>query len=222
MANENLLFPSDAAPTTAPNWYVARTAEAERRLMGRHDRPAVQANVLFPTEERAAPAPIAKPGKAPEDVASALFRTERAPDLYDQAVKAVIEPLAESARIDGDADRAEQWRDAATTLTDDFRASGMDADEVQQVMELAREGLGNTLPGMPVDEERLSRMNEQGEAWMIERGVTDAEIDAARAMINDLELRTPGLKDYLADTGLGSDPRLIEKAIREAKRRGYR
>ncbi len=56
---------------------------------------------------------------------------------------------------------------------------------------------------------------------MIENGVTDAEIDAARRMIADLEIRTPSQKNYVDATGLGSDPRAIVKDIREAKRRGY-
>lgn len=223
MPDVSLLFPNDATPTAAPEWYRARVGEAENRLMGRHGAQDA-ASALFPTEKPADPAapPAASKAKAPEDVAAELFHTERAPDLHSKAVEGVIGPWAEAARLEGDAALADEWREASRTLSEDFRQAGMDAEEVGQVMELAREALGNTLPGMPVDEERLLHMQVQAEAWMVERGVTDAEIDAARRMIDDLDMRTPGLKDYLDATGLGSDPRLIEKAIREAARRGYR
>jgi predicted GNAT family acetyltransferase len=221
MPDVNLLFPNDAAPAAAPDWYRSRVGAAENRLMGRHGSQDT-ASALFPTEPKAAPiAPAAPKAKALEDVAAALFHTDRAPDLHSKAVEGVIGPWAEAARLEGDAELAAEWREAATTLSDDFRQAGMDADQVTEVMQLAREALGNTLPGMPVDEERLLRMNEQGLAWMTERGVQVAEIDAARRMIDDLDLKTPGLKDYLDHTGLGSDPRMIEKAIAEAKRRNY-
>ena len=157
MTNPNLLFPSDA-PAKTPDWYSARQAEADLRPSGRHQPAPDPASALFPTDPAPQPAPFVQPGQAPKDVAAGLFHTERAPDLHGKAVAGVIEPLAEAARMSGDLARADEWREASRTLSEDFRQSGMDVDEASAVMQLAREALGNTLPGLPVDEERLIDM----------------------------------------------------------------
>jgi len=53
-------------------------------------------------------------------------------------------------------------------------------------------------------------------------GISDADLDAARRFISDVEKIAPGTISTLEATGSGNDPRLIRKAIAEAKRRDYR
>ena len=49
----------------------------------------------------------------------------------------------------------------------------------------------------------------------------DADLNAARQLIADLDKLTPGLIDSLEASGAGNNPRLIRTAISEARRRGY-
>ena len=238
MPNENLLFPSDAAPTTAPDWYRARSAEAQQRLSGRHDRPSVQANVLFPTDapKGQAPAPQrpAAPQAKPNDPTAAnLFPTEgekpqRMSDKgfedlkpYDaKAVTSYIEGFAGSAIAEGDTARADELQAAGAALTQDFAKAGTDPADLTEAFAIVKERHADTAFG-PVSEEKLVADYNATMSNLAEEGVSISDIEAARAFIADLELVAPGTVRTLEATGAGNDARLIRKAIAEAKRRGY-
>lgn len=237
MPNENLLFPSDAAPTTAPDWYRARQAEAEARLSGRHGSPSVQANTLFPTDATGqAPAPQrpAAPQAKPNDPTAAnLFPTEgQKPERmsdegfedlkpYDaKAVTSYIDGFAGSALADGDTERAEELQAAGAALTQDFAKAGTDPADLTEAFDIVKERHADTAFG-PVSEEKLVADYNATMSTLAEEGVSIADIDAARAFIADLEMVAPGTMHTLEATGAGNDARLIRKAIAEARRRGY-
>lgn len=103
----------------------------------------------------------------------------------------------------------------------DFKAAGTDADEVKSALDIVRERQGDTLGGAVSEEkleaDRVAAMNE-----LTAGGISEADLDAARRFVADLEMVAPGTIRTLDATGAGNDPRLIRKAIAEAKRRGYR
>lgn len=103
----------------------------------------------------------------------------------------------------------------------DFRAAGASSDDVREALDIVREHQGNTVAG-PVSAEKLEAAYTSTMAVLADEGVTDADLNAARAFISDLEMIAPGTIQSLEATGAGNDPRLIRKAISEAKRRGYR
>lgn len=86
-------------------------------------------------------------------------------------------------------------------------------DLVQQGVEASRRG--------PLADAEVERMN--GDAMKTLRArwgnQTEAKLEAARGMIRAAEAKWPGLTTYLNRTGLGSDPRLIQKLAARAERR---
>jgi hypothetical protein len=48
---------------------------------------------------------------------------------------------------------------------------------------------------------------------------TGAKLELAKGMIRQAEAKWPGLRNYLNDTGLGSDPKLIQQLVARAERR---
>lgn len=237
MPDLNLLFPNDATPAAAPDWYRARVGEAESRLMGRHDALSAQANALFPSDAKGqAPAPQrpAAPQAKPNDpTAAALFPSEQkakrmsdegfndaAPYEGAKAVASYIDGFAGSAIAEGDTDRAEELQAAGAALTKDFAAAGTDPAELSEALSIVRERHADTAFG-PVSEEKLVADYNATMGALAEEGVSIADIDAARAFISDLEMVAPGTMHTLEATGAGNDARLIRKAIAEARRRGY-
>lgn len=237
MPDPSVLFPSDAGPSQAPEWFKARQAEAEARLSGRHDRPSAQANALFPTDATGqAPAPQrpAAPQAKPNDPTAAnLFPTEgqkpqRMSDegfqdlkAYDaKAVTSYIEGFAGSAIAEGDTERAQELQSAGAALTQDFAKAGTDPADLTEAFAIVKERHADTAFG-PVPEEKLVADYNATMSSLAEEGVSIADIDAARAFIADLELVAPGTMHTLEATGAGNDARLIRKAIAEARRRGY-
>lgn len=95
------------------------------------------------------------------------------------------------------------------------------APDVREALDIMREHQGNTVAG-PVSAEALEAGYASGMAALADEGVTSADLNAARAFISDLEKIAPGTIRSLEATGAGNDPRLIRKAVAEAKRRGYR
>ncbi|WP_157020501.1 hypothetical protein [Paracoccus sp. 228] len=98
----------------------------------------------------------------------------------------------------------------------------MDPEDVRVIMDLTREAQGNTTFGA-VDPERLEIDRARATDQLIEAGVTDADVDLARRLVTDLDAKMGGkVSAWLRGTGQGNDPRTIQRAIAEAKRRGYR
>lgn len=217
MSNDpaSILFPNEGRSAATPDWFSARRSEAELRLQGQHGAKDA-ASALFPNEKPADPAAPPAATKAPD----ALF-SDAAPDLHEREISNVLTPLADDARLSGDTERAAELEAATASLAGEFAKAGTDPGTVAEVMQLAKEALGDTVTG-PVEPERLAEMEAQAHSWIAEAGITDAELSAARRMIDDLEAVTPGIKAYLGDTGLGNNPKMIERAVREARRRGYR
>lgn len=193
------------------------------------------AHALFPTDAptaaaspmqvTATPAPAVPPQPAlaqpsqpsPAPDAAQLFPTETAPDPA-ASVAAVLEPFASSAWFDGDRDRAEELRGASETLAEDFRQAGTGPDDIREIMDLTREFQANLFAG-PLPDDMIRDQTARGYEALAEAGVTDGDLALARRLIDAMETKTPGLKLYLDQTGMGSDVRTIHAVIREAKRR---
>lgn len=222
----HILFPNDA-PTSSqpPEWFKAQHAAAEQRLMGQHrqDDGARAAATMFPSEAKGAVSGEARPpaGHDPDaDAAEKLFK-EDATQFDAKPVSDFMSGFAQSAIADGDIDRAHELESASEALAADFRAAGASSDDVREALDIMREHQGNTVAG-PVSAEALEAGYASGMAALADEGVTSADLNAARAFISDLEKIAPGTIRSLEATGAGNDPRLIRKAVAEAKRRGYR
>lgn len=209
------LFPTDA-PAKAPDWYIARQAEAELRLSGNHnrqdDKAAQQAATIFPTDV---------PNAQSKEDDGKLFKTEDDNPFDDSVVTSFTAGFAQGALADGDLERAQALEAAGDALVADFRAAGSDAAEVADALSIVRERQADTFAG-PVSDEKLQADYASTMAILSEQGVTDSDLNAARAFIRDLEIKAPETIDSLIATGAGNDPRLVRRAVAEAKRRGYR
>ncbi|MDN3713293.1 hypothetical protein QWZ10_19050 [Paracoccus cavernae] len=88
-------------------------------------------------------------------------------------------------------------------------------------MGLAREALGNIImPGVPVSDERLADMRADAEVYIAENQISPDDIGLAQRLVRDLDAKTGGkVSTYLIDTGMGNDPRAIQRAVEIAKRR---
>ena len=194
----HILFPADApalepARAPAPSWHTLTPVP------------------LKPRQQE--PMALATP-----DAAAALFHTEKPAD-HTRPVVDVLEGFAHSAMTDGDPARAEDWRNAATGLANDFRSAGTPEGDIAEIMQLTREAMSEVLPGMSVSAERLEATHIAAMDALTEQGVTDSDLNLARRLIDEMEAKTPGLKSYLDGTGMGNSPRVIAKAVAEAKRR---
>lgn len=203
--------------------------------------PDIDLTMLFPSEQPAAPAqPVqradkadaaallfgdAKPAQPPAaprsgDPIRAAFPSEAAPDPA-KAVADTMTPWADSLKADGNAERAEEMRAVSDALAQDFRDTGMTADDVSEVMGLAREALGNSImPGFAVSDERLAEMRTVAEAFIAENQINADDISLAQRLVSDLDAKTGGrVSEYLINSGMGNDPRAIERAVQIARRR---
>ncbi|MFC3166811.1 hypothetical protein [Paracoccus fontiphilus] len=205
----SMLFPSDA-PSQAPEWFQAQRHEAEQ---ARSDAAAI----LF-GGSKASPAPATLAGD--KDPTSAAFPTEGSIDAA-ASVAATLDPWADSLQADGNPAAAEEMRGVSASLAKDFRQSGMTAEDTQEVMGLAHEALGNSLmPGMPVSDDRLVEMRATAESWIEENQISAGDIGLAQRLVRDLDAKTGGrVSEYLVNTGMGNDPRAIERAIQIARKR---
>lgn len=163
----------------------------------------------------------AKPQQSEADPSASLFPTEKTPDPA-ASVGSTFETWASAAFLSGNSLLADEIRGAAGALADDFRNTGMPSEEVQTIMDLTREHQANTAFG-PVSEQRLAVERERAIEHLVEAGVNDAELSLAHRFVSDLDRKMGGkVNQWLIATGQGNDPRTIQRAISEAKRRGYR
>jgi hypothetical protein len=141
---------------------------------------------------------------------------------FDRFSSDIVAGVSDAGKRVADAnDRAHDLQAAGDALVADFKAAGTDADEVKSALDIIRERQGDTLAG-PVPEERLEADRTAAMNELTAEGISDADLDAARRFISDVEKIAPGTIHTLEATGSGNDTRLIRKAIAEAKRRGYR
>ncbi|MEZ0170768.1 hypothetical protein [Microvirga sp. TS319] len=154
------------------------------------------------------------------DTASQLFSTEGKP-FEGGAVTDFFDGFALSAAGDGDTDRASALQSASEALVSDFKSAGTDSADLAEAFAIVKERQADTMAG-PVSAEKLQEDFASAMASLETDGVTIADIDLARRFVADLERKAPGTMASLEATGAGNDPRLIRKAISEAKRRGYR
>lgn len=222
----HLLFPSDApAPSQPPEYFKVQQNAATARLMG-SQKPAADdaAARMFPNDaaKDGTPAPSAGPADPDKTDATANLFKDEAKAFDDANAKGFFNTFALSARSDGDVERAEALSSAGDALIADARAAGTDAGDLNTALDVIRERQGDTLS--PITPEKMEAefaagmaaiQQEYGHTYM-------ADLNAARAFINDLEIIAPGTIDSLERTGAGNDMRLIRSAIKEAKRRGYR
>lgn len=205
------LFPTDAPPSSAQA--PLRAAEAPRQ----GDK-ADAAELMFGGAS-ARPAPAQRPGIDKDPIRNA-FPTEDTPDVA-ASVGTTLTPWADALHAEGRQEAAAEMRAVADALAADFRQNGMTAEDTQEVMDLARESLGNMImPGVPVGDDRLAEMRTAAESWIEENAVSQDDLDLARRLVDDLDRKTGGqVKAYLIDTGMGNRPETIAKAVEIARRR---
>lgn len=219
----HVLFPNDApaGSSRAPEWWVADRTAAEHRLRGIGHAPAPDrdptAAALFPSEVSAKPEATA--GNNGDDPERALFPKDVAA-FDEKGLRSFMDGFRLSAIGEGDRDRADALGQAADALAADFAHAGTDHADLQEALSVIHERQADTLVDVPL--ERIEAERVAGMAALAAEGITDAELNAARAFVADLEKIAPGTKLSLERTGAGNDLRLIRKAISEAKRRGYR
>lgn len=216
-----ILFPSDApaGQQRAPDWFAAQQAGATARLMGSGKAAGDDlAASLFPNEAKAGGEKL--PADASGDPAKALFPTD-GDHFEDRQARGFFNSFAVSASGDGDSARAEAIRSAGDALIADAKSAGTDARELASALDIVRERQGDTIA--EITPEKLEADFASSMATLeVEFGDSLAsDLAAARAFILDLDKLAPGTIDTLNRTGAGNDPRLIRKAIAEAKRRGY-
>ena len=201
----SILFPNDVpkSPVSTPEWFSVNRTTAENRLMGNHGNEATPAN---PAGEQA------------DDTAAMLFKDDAArKDVdYERVVGGELDQVALDAIKDGDQERVSALRAATAALTDEFRSAGAPPEEVAEAFSILRD----RPMAEPTPEEREEYF-QSAVAALQHDGVTDAELNAARAMIRDYEQIAPGTIASLERYGAGNDPKLVKLAIAQAKRRGY-
>lgn len=201
----SILFPNDVPKTPAapPEWFTVNRTAAESRLMGNHGGEMKPAN---PAGEQA------------DDLAATLFKSDaEGKDIdYERVVGGELDQVTLDAIKDGDQERVGALRAATAALTDEFRSAGAPPEEVAEAFQILRDRPMTE----PTPEEREEHFQWAVAALQYD-GVTDAELNAARAMIRDYEQVAPGTIASLERYGAGNDPRLVKLAIAQAKRRGY-
>jgi len=202
----NALFPTEGG---APNRQSEGDAGARPNL--NTDRAAA---TMFPSDAGRTDGPARPAAGEPP----ALFKD--APEFDARPVEAFMSGFAQSAIADGDLGRADALAAAGEALVADFKAAGTDGYFVSDALDIVRERQGDTLAG-PVPVERLEADMASALETLATEGISDAELNAARALISDLDRVAPGTVESLIATGAGNDLRLVRMAVAEAKRRGY-
>lgn len=218
----HILFPSDAPKqVSVPDYVKAETAAAELRLSGRHPARSDQADRMFPSENGKQPEPGIDPA---DDTAAKLFADDvpAGDKAIAEALAARMEGYELDARLEGDEERANELQEAMSTLTADFSKKGTAATDVAEMTELLHEGKARI--ASPTEDEAREAFD-SGIAALAEGYSSpndlNADIRRAQRFVSDLAKVTPGVIETLERSGMGSDPRMVRLAIREARRRGY-
>lgn len=194
----SILYPDDKpAANSPPAWYQADIAEAEARLMRKPDDAGVQES----------------------DAAEKLYdESEQASQFRDEDVAPFFNREALNAIKNDDPERAEALGQASKALVADMRSAGTSSKEFGEAISIINEVAYEAKTD--ADRERASA--ETMAALERDVGPTfQSDLDAARRFIQDLEKVAPGTIASLDRSGAGNDLRIVRKAIKEARRRGY-
>lgn len=208
-----VLFPSDAPAGAVP---------LSRQVQSTIEQQTNPASLVFPNES-APPPPETNPK---DDAADRLFRSDTG--AAEARAASEVESFFGGHRLDAikdrQDDRAEALQVAGQELLADVKASGGLAADLAEAIGFVREnmdrpfGLAATAEQLQASEART--MDALAEEYAGDASRMQADLNAARRLIDHLEAKAPGTKASLAHSGAGNDPRLIRLAIKEARRRG--
>lgn len=193
----SILYPDDPPRSgEPPEYFKADVAAAEARL------------------SRQAPAG----GEKEPDTAAKLYEdsADHSDPVADKGAASFFNGHSLAAGQDGDMERAAELGAAEKALAADMQQAGTSSADFGEALSIINDNLANdpALLAAKQDETLASLQQDIGPTFA-------ADLDAARRFIADLDRVSPGVIRSLEGSGAGNDPRLIRKAIAEAKRRGY-
>lgn len=215
----SILFPDDvpAKRAEAPDWFKAQQSGAQQRLMGNHGAGAKADPAGKPEGGQAG-----SEGASETDAAETLFgkdTAEKQAQFNGDKVFGFLEARAHQA-AEFNEEGAAELREASKALTADAIEHGTPEQEFADAMDVIRERHDFLEP--PSEAELEAERDANLETLQSELGDTfEADLDAARRFVQDLDKVAPGTIESLVVSGAGNDMRLIRAAIKEAKRRGY-
>lgn len=196
-----ILYPDDvpAQPSAAADWFNAERDGAEARLLGRADDSAK--------------------AEGDPDTAETLYEQDQ-PPFDDAGATSFFDGERIKAMQDGEEDRSQELLDAGKALVENMKAAGTSSADFDEALAIVNERAYEAM----TDDQRQQQHDEVIASLQAEYSSPEtlqADLKAARAFVRDLDLIAPGTIRSLQMSGAGNDPRLIRKAIKEARRRGY-
>ncbi|MGO4834658.1 hypothetical protein AB4144_20605 [Rhizobiaceae sp. 2RAB30] len=187
--------------------------------MGAQKQSDQAAHALFPSDAPKAGGDQSPAGDEAKDAASLLFKDDQTAKFDDRETNSFFDTHRLSAIKDGDSGRADEIKVAQEALVADMKAAGTSSADFNEALSVVRDRMGALVPP---SSEQIEADFVSGMAAIQQEGISDADLNSARAFIRDLEVIAPGTIATLEHSGAGNDLRLVRKAVAEAKRRGYR
>ena len=193
--------------------------------------PSMAPPAAHPAAHPAAPtaAPVAAPETQPDgsDGQDARTTEERAQAFYDGGSAAgdygphigqLVDDVERAARTEGDSERVQQLAETRRTLNEGLKELRVGAADARDVFVNAR-----SYVQYPKSAETVARMEAESlKALRRQYGDrTDQVVAAASRVVDVLETKTPGVRDFLEASGMGNDLQTIQAAIRVAQRNGW-
>lgn len=199
----SILYPDDAPAATPP----AQTQRQHSDPMSRQPAPA----------DRQAQHQTDRSETARDDQPVSLTYAEDT-HFDETAANSMFNQRALAAKQDGNDENAAEWSAAGEALVADFKAAGADHSVFNEALSAFNEADSETL----TPEQHAEKYEASMAELQAELGPNlEADLAAARRLIEHLDQQAPGLIASLQYTGAGNHPKLIRAAIAEAKRRGY-
>ena len=122
------------------------------------------------------------------------------------------------ARYDGDQTRVDEFVDAQRTLNDGMKELGVGAADANGLFLEARACLNH-----PKTDDQIPATGEATMAALQERygAQTDKVIAGAQRVVSALEAKVPGVREFLANSGMGNYPKVVDACVRVARRNGW-
>ena len=159
-----------------------------------------------------------RPVRRDADRARALYDGGAAPEDYGTHIAQLLDTPERDARYEGDEEGAEQVAETRRTLNAGLKTLRVGAADARDVFLDARAYAEHPKSAEAVDHMGASALS----ALRREYGArTDQVIEAASKVVDALEARLPGVKDFLDASGMGNDLNTIQAAIRVARRNGW-